>query len=287
MPNLPIDYDDFISYLEALRKSGIDTSKTAERLIAYANGLNNLQGHVKQSFYGVQLFLMHNKKLIETIAAYDITKSFPLKGRILSKWALFLGRHNDRTSEYDFQVLRNILPTYAGGVQINGRGAIAEVRRSLVPVARMLMNKGYHGPTEVFDLDSDSDGSPLRQKQTILRIVRDTEMVRKMKSRYGFACQVCGFPSVQIGPKEFYVEGHHLRPLGGIHKGSDTADNIILLCPNHHVLFDKFAISIDPADGRTVVSRNRRLSGKRMLMKHRLHADNIHYHFQRFVSSGL
>lgn len=284
---LPIDYQEFLRYLESLRRAGLNISGTGARLIAYANGLNNLQGHVKQAFYGVQLFLIHNKSIVGTLAAYDITKSFPLEGKILSKWVRFLRGRNDKTNEYDLQVLKDILPTYAGGVQVNGRGAIAEVRRSLVPVAQILMKKGYKGIHETGDLDSKSDGPPSKRKQTILRTVRDTEMVRRMKTMYGFACQVCGFPPIQIRPNEFYVEGHHLRPLGGIHKGSDTQDNIVLLCPNHHVLFDKFAMSIDPSDGQTIVSRSRTRTRAKMLMMHRLRTENVRYHYQRFISSSL
>lgn len=287
MPPLPIGYDEFLRYLRRMDRMGIDTSETGGRLLAYASGVNNLQGHVKQAFYGVQLFLIRNRRLIGSIARYDISKPFPLKGRILSKWAHFLRNTTSRTPEYDLQVLRNILPTHAGGVQRNSRGAIAEVRRSLVPVAQLLIKKGYPGGSVDNDLDSDSDGAPGRRRQTIMRTIRDTEMVKNLKEFYGFACQVCRYPSVRIGAQKFYVEGHHLRPLGGIHNGTDTKDNIILLCPNHHVLFDNFAVSIDPADCRTVVSREKGLSGRRLLTRHRLRKENVFYHYQRFLSSQL
>lgn len=41
-----------------------------------------------------------------------------------------------------------------------------------------------------------------------------------------------------------YSEAAHIRPLGAPHNGPDTEDNILCLCPNHHVLFDNGAISI-------------------------------------------
>lgn len=71
-------------------------------------------------------------------------------------------------------------------------------------------------------------------------------MSRKIKHLYGFQCQICG-QRLEIKPGEFYAEGHHLQPLGGEHKGTDVPENVICLCPNHHALFDYFAIRLDPA----------------------------------------
>ena len=35
-----------------------------------------------------------------------------------------------------------------------------------------------------------------------------------------------------------------LKPLGSPHDGPDTKQNIICLCPNHHVMFDKGTFAI-------------------------------------------
>jgi putative restriction endonuclease len=42
-----------------------------------------------------------------------------------------------------------------------------------------------------------------------------------------------------------YAEAAHIHPLGAPHHGPDTADNILCLCPNHHVLFDHSGVVID------------------------------------------
>lgn len=34
------------------------------------------------------------------------------------------------------------------------------------------------------------------------------------------------------------VDALRLRPLGGPHHGPDTPGNIVVLCPNHHVMLD-------------------------------------------------
>ncbi len=85
-------------------------------------------------------------------------------------------------------------------------------------------------------------GAPKRAETTILRIVRDTEQARAVKELYDYRCQVCG--TRLEGPAGPYAEAAHIRPLGIPHNGPDTSDNLLCLCPNHHVLFDLHAFSI-------------------------------------------
>ncbi|WP_211352812.1 YDG/SRA domain-containing protein [Altererythrobacter ishigakiensis] len=75
-----------------------------------------------------------------------------------------------------------------------------------------------------------------RSTTTIQRIVRDTAMSRRVKEWHEYACQVCGITLNCVGGS--YAEGAHIRPLGKPHNGPDTEDNLLCLCPNHHVLFD-------------------------------------------------
>jgi hypothetical protein len=93
--------------------------------------------------------------------------------------------------------------------------------------------------------DIASDRLPARVEQTINRIVRDTEASREIKQLYGYRCQVCR-KRLKIEPGEFYAEAHHLKPLGGEHQGPDVRGNLLCLCPNHHALFDFFAMPLDP-----------------------------------------
>jgi hypothetical protein len=106
------------------------------------------------------------------------------------------------------------------------------------------------------------DELPAKIKQTVSRIIRDTKISRQIKKLYEFRCQVCrerlGIP--------FYAEAHHLQPLGD--KGPDVQDNILCLCPNHHTLFDYFAIPLDPA--------------KLHLNKHNLRQSFVDYHNAHF-----
>jgi putative restriction endonuclease len=75
-----------------------------------------------------------------------------------------------------------------------------------------------------------------RIETTTLRIVRDTQQTRRIKKMYDYRCQICGIRlEGSAGP---YAEAAHIRPLGTPHNGSDSPDNLLCLCPNHHVLFD-------------------------------------------------
>jgi putative restriction endonuclease len=80
-------------------------------------------------------------------------------------------------------------------------------------------------------------------KRTVVRVVRDTQVSRHVKDRHGNRCQVCGV--VLSVPGGSYSEAAHVRPLGAPHYGPDTVDNVLCLCPNDHVLFDRGAIWID------------------------------------------
>ena len=87
---------------------------------------------------------------------------------------------------------------------------------------------------------------PIRRKQAVTnRIVRDTALVKELKTMYGDTCQICG-ARIIIGPAKYYSEVHHIRPLGVQHNGPDTIANAIVLCPNHHTAFDYGCIAIHP-----------------------------------------
>ncbi len=86
------------------------------------------------------------------------------------------------------------------------------------------------------------------------RIVRNTAVVSDVKALHDHTCQVC---SIRLEtPGGPYAEGAHIRPLGAQHNGPDAPENILCLCPNHHVLFDLGAfgvaedLSLLGADGR-------------------------------------
>jgi len=131
-------------------------------------------------------------------------------------------------------------------------------------------NKNRKSPEEI-ELDYRQKDKK-RQKGTILRLVRDTKISRDIKRLYKFKCQVCG---IAIKAKNgLYAEGAHIKPLGNPHNGDDNTDNLLCLCPNHHVMFDKGVFSIK--DNLELIGEE---SGKLFLHKsHIININNIRYH---------
>ncbi len=126
--------------------------------------------------------------------------------------------------------------------------------------------------TEFVQPPSDIAAPPERIETRVQRIVRDTNAAKSLKALYDYKCQVC---SLRIEPTSdsFYIEAHHVRPLGGGHSGLDTHANMLVLCPNHHAMFD-FGIPRFIADDRITI----RETSHYLTCKHKLAADVIAYH---------
>jgi len=85
---------------------------------------------------------------------------------------------------------------------------------------------------------------PERRTVTIQRIVRSTTVADRVKKSHDYACQICGI-RLEIPGGVSYAEAAHVRGLGAPHFGPDVEENILCLCPNHHVLFDSGALTIN------------------------------------------
>jgi putative restriction endonuclease len=117
-----------------------------------------------------------------------------------------------------------------------------------------------------------------RQAITVLRVVRDTEQARQVKALYHYHCQIC---SVRLeGSAGPYAEAAHIRPLGRPHNGPDTPDNILCLCPNHHVLFDYGGVAI--ADDFSLLGEEGHLF---VDPRHSISKEHLRYHREhRYVT---
>jgi putative restriction endonuclease len=83
---------------------------------------------------------------------------------------------------------------------------------------------------------------PKKIKTTIVRVVRSTIKAINVKKRHAYQCQICGVKiETPAGP---YAEGAHIQGLGTPHNGPDVEENILCLCPNHHVMLDSGAFAI-------------------------------------------
>lgn len=99
--------------------------------------------------------------------------------------------------------------------------------------------------------DIEPPATPARVATETYRILRDTLLAKKLKALHRDVCQVCGI-ALQLSNGKTYSEAHHIRPLGSPHNGPDVVGNIIILCPNHHVLFDYGTLLLDAQRLRTV-----------------------------------
>ncbi|MEO6750427.1 MAG: HNH endonuclease, partial [Chthoniobacteraceae bacterium] len=88
----------------------------------------------------------------------------------------------------------------------------------------------YQAPSATQET-SDLPQLPQERVPTITdRILRDTELARRVKSIHRSECQICGH-TIQLPNGARYAEAHHIQPLGTPHNGPDILSNILCLCP--------------------------------------------------------
>ena len=122
------------------------------------------------------------------------------------------------------------------------------------------------------------NASPERRSAGVIqRIVRNSKVTQFVKALYDNKCQFC---EIQLMTSSGgYSEGAHIRPLGGVHKGSDTTENILCLCANCHTLFDKGALYVDETSLKvrsTIYPEYEK--NLLVLTKHKIDNSNLEYH---------
>jgi putative restriction endonuclease len=162
-------------------------------------------------------------------------------------------------------------------------------------VAKHWFEKSKNGPLVIrFELNKVSDNfseaissqfptaapsgnaQPGRKSITTNSIKRDSSVSDWVKKIHSDRCQFCSTTLVtRVGT---YSTGAHIQGLGRPHNGKDETSNLLCLCPNCHVLFDKGVLYI-ASDNRTVINI---VSGHQSLMnlheKHTLDNSAIAHH---------
>ena len=117
----------------------------AKEIVRRHKGKHNLQGHVKQTYHGVALFLMENKDLINNILKenedFVITET-----PWLNRWKGFLKTNKDFVDpekRIAFRTLRTITPETAGGTCVGGGGGIGTLNRTFILLASFFKDKGF------------------------------------------------------------------------------------------------------------------------------------------------
>ncbi|MDD9808536.1 MAG: HNH endonuclease [Thaumarchaeota archaeon] len=128
----------------------------------------------------------------------------------------------------------------------------------------------------------DLIGPPDCVHHSTTRAIRDTAASRELKERYGNRCQVCGY-TLETASGTRYSEVHHLHPL---HEGgSDTPDNMVVLCAKHHAEFDYGALCVDTS-GRAVGRGDADGKELRFEPDHALAPENVTYGMLKLNSVG-
>lgn len=151
---------------------------------------------------------------------------------------------------------------------IEGKDGFGICRFKLQKLSSILAQNEYDKSE---DQVNESDGVTSRIPTTVLRIVRDTRLSRKVKELYNYTCQICALRIEFNGIG--YAEAAHIRPLGRPHNGKDLLNNLLCLCPNHHVMFDKGHFTINDDFSCEGISES-----VTVLNGHILDLDNVNYH---------
>lgn len=107
------------------------------------------------------------------------------------------------------------------------------------------MDSGSVSDARLEDGDVEGGKGVDRRQAIVHQQVRRTELSRQVKRLYDYTCQACGERLETSGGP--YAEGAHIKPVGRPHDGPDALSNMLCLCANCHVRFDKggFVISED------------------------------------------
>ena len=144
-------------------------------------------------------------------------------------------------------------------------------------------------PSRSVALPDDDDEPPASVVYTALRRIRNTGKGEELKLLYTGKCQVCRL-RITV-PREgtgWYVEVHHLRPLGGHHQGLDNWNNMLVLCPNCHAAFDGLAMALESTTGRVIsFHRKHAKHGRKPIFRpnHELAQENVEYHWSRYCQA--
>jgi putative restriction endonuclease len=126
-----------------------------------------------------------------------------------------------------------------------GKSGFNMCRYKLVKLNNALTPKANSSKLETQTEREYGSTTPQRVTLTIQRIIRNSKLGRKIKKLYNSKCQVC---NLQITTEAgLYAEAAHIKPVGTPHNGPDMIENLLCLCPNHHLMFDRgvFYISAD------------------------------------------
>lgn len=155
--------------------------------------------------------------------------------------------------ENEIEYINN--PNFQHGVDLHVRNGISNIR------GYKLFN--FQNISSIAIKTKIIDEDLVRTIREINSINRNAHYVKVIKIIYENTCQLCN-TKLTINNNVNYSEVHHIKPLGNPHHGPDKLENMICVCPNHHVLLDFGAIKLDIDSFQTI--------------KHKINNSFINYH---------
>ena len=114
---------------------------------------------------------------------------------------------------------------------------------------------------------------------------RDRKLAAQIRLLYDHECMICG-SKLEIGEELHYSEAAHIKPLGTPHHGPDKANNLLVLCPNHHLQFDYGVVRLQRDSKGELRVRSKikgdPLEGRKLSPKHALDDAYIRWHHEWF-----
>lgn len=151
--------------------------------------------------------------------------------------------------DYVWEVAKLFAAEYLELGGLHRVGAKSVVGPTGTPVTSPVLppaTKGRAGDAPVWsDEDAENAAVVIRRLQEVQAQIRNARHVREMKSLYEHACAFCGKQTiVGVGPDRHYSEAAHIKPVGAPHNGPDRKDNMLILCPEHHLQFDRGVLTL-------------------------------------------
>jgi len=150
----------------------------------------------------------------------------------------------------------------------------------------IISNKIYNENNDSIEKSGKKMGkiNPKFYETTINRVERDQHLVKCLKKIYNDTCQICG-KKVELDIGQYYSEVHHIQPLS-IHRGPDIESNLIVLCPNHHTMFDYGAITIDLTNKKVLhINKYNSINNKELIIRHSIDKKYVDYH-NKYIYKG-
>jgi putative restriction endonuclease len=135
---------------------------------------------------------------------------------------------------------------------------------------------GYATASGLEQPDGQSGGPARRRSSTGSVIERNSRLGEFVKALHDHRCQLC--ETQLLTATGFYSEAAHIRGLGTPHDGPDELGNMLCLCANCHIQFDRFALYIDDADVVRHVRDQREIGVLRRHERHTINDEQIRYH---------